>query len=98
ELAEQLDLLRRAKREIGLGELGRAVARADLAAATLQAGAHLRGDALVVLGRDPGRHVAPDRRDAAEGAVEQTDRRNGVAHGRLPEGSCKEYRRAIGAA
>ena len=58
--------------QVGLRQLGRPIARADLAAAARQAGAHLRGDRLVLHAR---RHVAPDRGDAADGPVEQTGRR-----------------------
>ena len=54
---------------VGLRQLGGAIARADLAATTLQAGPHLRGDRLV---RHARRHIAPCHGDAADGAIEQT--------------------------
>ena len=67
---------------VGLRQLGRPIARADLAAAARQTGAHLRGDRLVL---DARRHVAPDRGDPADGAVEQSGDGD-VTHADTPRG------------
>src|SRR5262249_44732594 len=53
---------------IRLRQLGRAIARTYLTATCCEAGAHLRGDGLVLY---PGRHFAPYGRDTSDGSVEK---------------------------
>jgi hypothetical protein len=83
EAAEELGAALLVERQVGLGELGGAVAGADLAAARGEAGTHLRLDAVAFLARHAGRHVAPDGGDASDRAVEQSWRGD-IAHWGLP--------------
>ena len=68
------------QRKIGLRETGRTVARADLTATALEAGAHLLLDTLFGDRGGAGGPVAPERTDAADGAVEKAAGGRDIAH------------------
>ena len=71
------------RRKVGLGQLCRPVACADLAAPAGEACLHLRLQRLVGLPTDARRHVPPDGRDPPDRPVQQTAR-SCFAHRRAP--------------